>query len=207
MSDHIRLTSFYLAVIPLFFSLFGCTSTNLVSRSGLTDQKEVVFSSGDQQGLITLDERIQFEALKAKNIYTNLDTLYWDDPTNDDFCAAHIKHVKIITLFNKRRGMQNGMLAGGSAGGLLTLLLSESQKADEVDSGEGGIGIQGIVAGIFAGGLAGVLVGAFSGSPDNYKLTNSEYDHRSIENGSDRKINSDSTPKKRRKRIYRLDGE
>lgn len=202
----IRSILIYQALIIFTGVLTSCTSTHIVARSGLSAEKEVAFSHGGQQGLVTLDERIQFEALKAANIYSSKDTLYWDDPDNGDFCAAHLKHVKIITLFNKRRGMQNGMLAGAAAGGLLTLLLSESQNAGE-DSEEGGVGVQGIAAGVFAGGLAGVLVGAFSGSPDNYRLSDVESDHRSIQNNGDKNVDRNRSERRRRKRIYKIEGE
>lgn len=202
----IRSILLYLSLTILVFSFTGCTSTKTVSRPGLAAETEVFFSSRNQQGLITLDERIQFEALKAANIYSSKDTLYWDDPDNGDLCAAHLKDVKIITLFNKRRGMQNGMLVGAAAGGLLTLLLSESQSTGNESKSES-IGIQGIAAGVFAGGLAGILVGAFSGSPDNYRLSDNESDYRNLKNGSDKSIDRNREKRKRRKRVYRLEGE
>jgi|GEM_PF-5613145 len=207
MPYFIRSILFYLSLIFFALSVKGCTSTTIVSRPGLVAEAEVIFSSGSQQGLITLDERIQFEALKAANIFSGKDTLYWDDPDNGDLCAAHIRHVKIITLFNKPRGMQNGMLAGGAAGGLLTLLLSESQKAKEEENEEAGVGLQGIAAGVFAGGLAGILVGAFSGSPDNYRLTDAEYDFHSTDKNRNKGNDSERKKRKRRKRIYSLDDE
>ncbi|MGH1363976.1 MAG: hypothetical protein ACRBF0_10495 [Calditrichia bacterium] len=198
-------TLIFLLLTSLFIA--SCTNTQQVSRRVLMQEKQPLqFTSSRQKGQVTLDRRILDEPLDALAIELIGDSLYWDDPATGDFCVAHLKHVNIVTIFNRARGLQNGLLAGAAAGGVLTLLVTQSQNAGE--EAEDTPLLQPAIGGAFGGGLVGLLIGAFSGSPDNYKIV--DHDTYNVAPGK----STSSTAKeeqrsinRKRKRIYTIPDE
>jgi len=203
------ITRFNTLIFLLLSAVFiaSCTKTQQVSRRILLQEKQPLqFSSSRQKGQVTLDRRILDEPLDALAIELIGDSLYWDDPATGDFCVAHLKHVDLVTVFNRARGLQNGLLAGAAAGGVLTLLVTQSQNArEEVEDKPL---LQPAIGGVFGGGLVGLLIGAFSGSPDNYKIVDHEtYDAAPRKNSAPTGKEEQRSVNRKRKRIYTITDE